>query len=125
VLSDPMKDVPAGLYFNPAAFGVPAYGTNITVPVLGNAQGGAGIMRLPRITNMDATMAKFFPIFGERRGLKIQFQAYHVFNTAEFNAVGTGMQWNASGAIIPQPSTGIFSGTLPARNLALGARFEF
>ena len=125
VLSDPMKDVPAGLYFNPAAFGVPAYGTNITVPVLGNAQGGAGIMRLPRVTNMDATMAKFFPIFGERRGLKLQFQAYNVFNTAEFNGVSTGMQWNASGAIIPQPSTGTFSGTLPSRILALGARFEF
>ncbi len=125
VLSDPMKDVPAGLYFNPNAFGVPAYGTNITVPVLGNAQGGAGIMRLPRVTNMDSTLAKFFPIFGERRGLKIQFQAYNVFNTAEFNGVNTGMQWNAAGAIIPQPSTGTYSGTLPARILALGARFEF
>ena len=82
-------------------------------------------MRLPRVTNMDATMAKFFPIFGERRGLKLQFQAYNVFNTAEFNGVSTGMQWNAAGEIINQPSTGAFSGTLPSRILALGARFEF
>jgi hypothetical protein len=125
VVGDPMKNVPAGLYFNPEAFAVPAAGTNITVPVLGNLQGGAGVMRLPRVTNMDATMAKFFPIFGERRGLRIQFQAYNVFNSAEFNGVGTGMQWNAAGALVPQPSVGVFNGTLPARILALGARFEF
>jgi hypothetical protein len=125
VVGDPMKNVPAGLYFNPAAFAVPAAGTNITTPVIGNLQGGAGVMRLPRVTNMDATIAKFFPIFGERRGLKIQFQGYNVFNHTQFNGVGTGMQWDASGNMINQPSVGVFNSVLPARILALGARFEF
>jgi hypothetical protein len=125
VVGDPMKDVPAGLYFNPNAFAVPAAGATITTPVLGNLQGGSGVMRLPRVTNMDATMAKFFPIFGERRGLRIQFQAYNVFNTAEFNGVGTGLQWDATGKLINQPSVGVFNSVLPARILALGARFEF
>ena len=125
VVGDPMKDVPDGLYFNPNVFAVPAAGSNITTPVLGNLQGGAGVMRLPSVTNMDSTLAKFFPIFGERRGLKIQFQAYNVFNTALFNAVNTGMQWDATGKLIVQPATGTFTGTLPSRVLALGARFEF
>jgi hypothetical protein len=125
VVGDPMKDVPAGLYFNPNAFAVPATGTNITTAVLGNLQGGAGVMRLPHITNLDATISKFFPIFGERRGLKLQFQGYNVFNTAEFSGVGTGMQWDATGKLINQPSVGVFNGTLPARILAIGARFEF
>jgi hypothetical protein len=125
VISDPMKDVPAGLYFNPNAFAVPAAGSTITTPVIGNLQGGAGVMRLPKVTNLDATISKFFPIFGERRGLKIQAQAYNVFNTAEFSGVGTGLQWDAKGALINQPSVGVFNGTLPARILAIGARFEF
>lgn len=59
VVGDPMKDVPAGLYFNPNAFAVPAAGTNITTPVLGNLQGGAGVMRYPNVTNLDATISKF------------------------------------------------------------------
>jgi hypothetical protein len=125
VVGDPMKDVPAGLYFNPAAFAVPATGSAPNVPSLGNLGGGAGVMRLPRVTNMDATLAKFFPIFGERRGLKIQFQAYNVTNTPQFNGVGTGMQWNAAGQQISLPAVGVFNSTLPARILALGARFEF
>jgi hypothetical protein len=125
VVGDPMKDVPAGLYFNPNAFAVPAAGTTITTPVLGNLQGGAGVMRLPNITNLDATISKFFPIFGERRGLKLQLQAYNVFNTAEFSGVGTGLQWDATGKLINQPSVGVFNATLPARILAIGARLEF
>ena len=88
-------------------------------------QGGAGGMRLPRVTNMDATIAKFFPILGERRGLKIQFQGYNVFNTAEFNGVGTGLQWAATGALVNQPSVDVFNSVLPARIMALSARFEF
>ena len=125
VVGDPMKDVPAGLYFNPNAFAVPAVGTNITTPVLGNLGGGAGVLTLPRVTNLDATMAKFFPVFGERRGVRLQFQAYNVFNHTEFSGVGTGLQWDATGKLINQPSVGVFNAVLPARILALGARFEF
>src|SRR4030095_9790657 len=94
---DPMKEVPLDKYFNPAVFAVPAVGTNITTPVLGNLGGGAGVMTLPRITNLDATMSKFIPLFGERRGLKLQAQAYNIFNTPQFNGVGTGLQWDATG----------------------------
>ena len=83
------------------------------------------MLSLPRVTNLDATMSKFIPMFGERRGLKLQFQAYNVLNHPQFNGVNTGIQWNATGAVSNLASAGVFTGTLPARILAFGARIEF
>jgi hypothetical protein len=123
VVGDPFSNVPAGLYYNPAAFAPPALGTTITTPVLGNAGGGAGIMYLPRVTNLDATMAKFIPLFGERRGLRLQAQAYNVLNHPEFNGVG-GLQFDTVGQQT-NLGAGVFGSTLPARILAFGARLEF
>jgi hypothetical protein len=31
-------------------------------------------------TNLDANMTKFIPVFGERRGVKLQVQAYNALN---------------------------------------------
>ena len=124
VIGDPMANVPAGMYFNPAAFAPPALGTTVTTPVLGNMGGGAGVISLPRITNLDATMAKFIPLFGERRGLKLQAQAYNVFNHPEFNGVGTALQFDAKG-LQNSLAAGVFNSTLPARILAFSIRFEF
>ena len=61
VVGDPTKNVPAGLYYNPAAFAPPVLGTNITTPVLGNLGGGAGVLTYPKVINLDATMSKFIP----------------------------------------------------------------
>ena len=124
VVGDPFANVPAGSYFNPAAFAPPAVGSTITTPVLGNLGGGSGVMSYPHVTNLDATMAKFIPVFGEKRGIRLQVQAYNVFNHPEFNSVGTGIQWDATGKR-NSIADGIFNGTLPARILAFGARFEF
>jgi hypothetical protein len=124
VVGDPMKNVPAGMYYIPAAFAPPVIGSTVTTPVLGNLGGGSGVMTYPRVTNLDATMAKFIPLFGERRGLRLQFQAYNVFNHPQFNSAGTGLQWDANGNQTSL-SAGVFNGTLPARILAFGARLEF
>jgi hypothetical protein len=123
VVGDPYANVPAGLFFNPAAFAPPALGTAPTVPVLGNAGGGAGILTLPRVTNVDATMAKFIPLFGERKGLRLQVQAYNLFNHPQYNGVG-GLQFDNAG-LQNSLGAGIFNSTLPARILAFGARLEF
>ena len=124
VVGDPFANVPAGYFYNPAAFAPPVLGSTVTKPVLGNLGGGSGVMSYPHVTNVDATMAKFIPLFGERRGLRIQVQAYNAFNHTEFNSAGTGLQWDANG-IQTSVSAGIFNGTLPARILAFGARLEF
>jgi hypothetical protein len=124
VVGNPMANVPAGLYYNPAAYAPPALGTTITTPVLGNLGGGSGLLSLPMITNWDATMSKFIPLFGERRGLKLQAQAYNVFNHTEYNSVGTGLTYDALGRQTSL-TAGVFNGTLPARVMAFSARFEF
>ena len=126
VVGDPKQNVPAGDFFNPAAFAPPALGTTVTTPVLGNLGGGAGVLYLPRDTNFDATMSKFIP-FGSResRGLRIQVQAYNIFNHTEFNGVNSTIQFNATGQITNGSSVGVFNSTLPARVMALSARVLF
>jgi hypothetical protein len=124
VIGNPMANVPAGLYYNPSVFAPPALGSTITTPVLGDLGGGSGVLSLPKITNLDTTISKFFPLFGERRGLRLQAQAYNVFNHPEYNAVGTGLQWSATGQQTSL-AAGVFSGTLPARVMAFSARIEF
>jgi hypothetical protein len=86
--------------------------------------GGAGVMSLPRMTNLDVTMAKFIPLIGERKGLKLQVQSYNVFNHPEFNGVGTALQYDATG-LHNSLAAGVFNSTLPARIMAFSARFEF
>src|SRR5215471_3094860 len=125
VLGDPMANVPAGSFFNPGAFAVPAPGSAIKTPVLGNLGGGAGVLSYPHVTNLDATMTKFIPVFGERRGVKLQVQAYNVLNHPQYNSVNTAIQWDANGNVNNAATAGVFNGTLPARILAFGARFEF
>jgi hypothetical protein len=124
VIGNPMANVPAGLYYNPASFAPPALGSTITTPVLGDLGGGSGVLSLPHWTNVDATMSKFIPLFGERRGLRIQAQAYNVFNHTEYNGVGTGLTWDANGNQTSL-TAGVFNSTLPARVMAFSARIEF
>ena len=125
VLGDPMANVPAGSYFNPAAFAVPAPGSSIKSPVLGNLGGGAGVLSYPHVTNLDATMTKLIPIAGERARVKLQVQAYNLLNHPQYNSVNTAITWDASGNVNNAATAGVFNGTLPARILAFQARFEF
>jgi hypothetical protein len=125
VVGNPLADVPSGYLFDPAAFTVPAPGTSIKTPVLGNLGGGAGVLSYPHVTNLDATMTKFIPLFGERRGLKLQVQAYNALNHPQFNSVNTSITWDANGVVNNLATAGVFNGTFPARILAFQARFEF
>jgi hypothetical protein len=47
-----------------------------------------------------------------------------VINHPEYNGVGTGLQWDASGNQTSL-SAGVFNSTLPARVMAFSARIEF
>jgi hypothetical protein len=128
VVGNPYANVPAGAYFNPAAFALPTLGTaSPSTPVLGNLGGGAGVLSYPHITNFDMTMSKFIPVgLGERRGFRLQVQAYNVFNHTEVNALNTSIQFSpTSGAVVNPLQAGTASGTLPNRILAFALRFDY
>ena len=127
VVGNPYANVPAGAYFNPNAFALPALGTNSpSTPILGDMGGGSGLLELPHVTNFDMTMSKFIPIFGERRGLKIMVQAYNIFNHTEYSTLNSQILFNpTSGAVTNPAQVGTPSATLPNRILAFTLRFEF
>jgi hypothetical protein len=127
VIGNPYSSVPAGSFYNPAAFALPALGTaSPATPVLGDMGGGAGVLRYPHITNFDMTLSKFIPLGSERRGFRIMIQAYNVFNHPEYNALNTQILFNpATGAVTNGAQAGTPSGTLPARILAFTLRFQF
>jgi hypothetical protein len=125
VVGNPMANVPAGDYYNPNAFAPPALGSTITTPVLGNLGGGAGVLTTPMIYNWDTTMSKFIPLFHEKVSLRLQAQAYNVFNHPEYIGVNTGIQWTAAGVLSNPNAVGNFNATLPARVMAFSARFTF
>ncbi len=120
------------VYFNPAAFALPALGTgpnnSLTGgPALGNLGGGAGVLTPPTTTNFDVNLTKSIPIFGnERHVLKIQVQAYNVFNHTEVSAVNSAIQFNpTSGQVSNSAYAGNASTAFPNRVLEFAARLVF
>ncbi len=93
--------------------------------MLGNLGGGAGVLTLPHTTNFDVTLTKVIPILGsEKRVLKLQVQAYNVFNHTEISGVNSAIQFNPANNAVSNP-TGVGYGTaaFPNRILAFTARF--
>jgi hypothetical protein len=135
IIGNPLLNMPTSgngqVYFNPAAYALPGIATGpdnsmVGPPVLGDQGGGAGVLFLPHITNFDATIAKNIPLGSERRTLKIQVQAYNLFNHTEVNGIGTGIQFDPVANTVSNPtSLGYATGTLPARVLAGTIRVVF
>jgi hypothetical protein len=101
--------------FNTAAFAIAPVGT------WGNT--GLGIFRQPTWVNFDMALDKSV-LIKERIRLRVRWQAYNVFNHAEFNAYGTSFTFNAAGAN-SSTTTGQLTSTLNPRQMALTCRVEF
>jgi len=101
--------------FNTAAFVLAPIGT------FGNT--GPGILWNPTWWNLDLALDKRIAI-REWVSIRLRFQAFNVFNHAEFNSIGTTYSFNAAGVNL-NTTTGQYTGTQPARQLALTARIEF
>ena len=84
-------DPTTSVQFNPAAFAM-AQPVNATTGNFGNTP--IGILRQPSWSNWDMTLAK--RIRAGRANVRLQFQAYNVFNQAQFTQIGT--TFNFSGA---------------------------
>src|SRR6185437_9625386 len=109
VVGNPYANIPTNgngaVYFNAAAFAQPTInykslgGTSGPYivnggPVLGDLGGGSGLLSLPRVTNFDVTLTKNIPLGSEKRVLRIQANAYNVFNHTEISGLNTGAQYS-------------------------------
>jgi TonB dependent receptor. len=94
--------------FDPSAFSdspTPPYGT-----------AGRNAFRLPGRTNMDLSLAKNTPLYSDRLSLRLNVDAFNIFNHTQFRSVST----NASSSIFGQ----VTSAYAP-RVLQLGAHIIF
>jgi hypothetical protein len=106
--------------FNASCFQMPAVGT------FGNA--GLGYLTGPGYWNWDMALAKKIPVgLGERRQLQFRGEAYNTFNHTEYNALTSSIRFNSKTGAITNLTSGLgnFTGTRPARILALSLRFQF
>src|SRR5579885_3463621 len=106
--------------FNAGCFQMPAVGT------FGNA--GLGYLTGPGYLNWDMALAKKVPIgLGERRQLQLRGEAYNAFNHTEYNALSSSIRFNSRTGAITNLTSGLgnYTGTRPARIVALSLRFQF
>ncbi len=135
VVGDPTTGMGANgngtVYFNAAAYAMPALPTGpnnsiVGPPAIGNVSGGSGSLSNPHVTNFDVTLTKNFALGSEKRVLKIQAQAYNVFNHTEISSIGSGIQLSPTTNLVSNPATlGYITGATNARVLAFSARVTF
>jgi hypothetical protein len=116
VIGNPYNNVPAGLYFNPAAFAVPA------VHSFGSA--GFNILYGPGISNWDLSLSRKFR-FTESRVFSIRGEAFNAFNHTQFSNVYATANFNPTTGAQIDPTFGMPSAARSARNIQLSARFMF
>jgi hypothetical protein len=149
VVGDPYANIGTNgngqVYFNGAAFATPsinytslcAPATNCNfvlngAPALGNLGGGSGILSAPHVTNFDMTLTKNIPLGSEKRILRIQAQAYNVFNHTEIgktdgtSAINAGGQYSfTTNQLTNGANLGFLNSAVNARILAFTARVQF
>lgn len=80
LIGDPMANVPAGLYFNPAAFARPV-ATTADPTLFGNS--GRNILIGPDFQSVDMSLFKNFRLT-ERTKLQFRWEAFNIFNRPNF-----------------------------------------
>ena len=93
----------------------------LRVLALGNTP--ATFARGPGLNNTDLTLFKNFK-FKDKINLRFQAEAYNVFNHTQFSGVGTGAQWDQSGAQVTS-NFGKVTSALDPRIMQLALRLSF
>ncbi len=96
-----------------------------TVGNFGNAP--LGLLRNPSWSNWDITLARRFPVpaMGRKAGVRLQFQAYNVFNQVEWTTMNTTLQFTTGNGVLNSTQTGQYTAVNPARQFGFTARFDF
>ena len=80
---------------------------NITMPLQGTP-GNAGRVnfRNPGVNNWDMNLSKTFPLGSEKRNLLFRWEAYNVFNHAQFSSINSTATFNTANGALTSPLTG-------------------
>ena len=118
------------VHFNVAAFAMAQ--PNGSVGNFGNTP--VGILRQPTWHEWDLTIARRFPVnlMGRKNsGVKLQFQAFNVFNEVQFTNMGStfqftnGVNTNANTGKYVATGDGLAAGTIAPRTMGLTVRFDW
>jgi hypothetical protein len=88
-------------------------------PVTGLQSGTRDNLRGPHFSNLDVSVAKNFPLFGERYKVQFRAEAYNAFNHPNFGIPDTGITSGRFGVI-----SGL-AGVEPSRVMQFALRFDF
>jgi hypothetical protein len=136
LLSDPLKDVPAGRYFNPFAFGDPSRVSSID-PNDPNLYGTAGrsLLRGPRYHPVNVSLIRNFRItkLGENVRGQFRVEVFNALNQPNFDVPDFTIETPIFNDAVPKeerlrvaPNTAALTRILiPMRELQLGLRITF
>jgi hypothetical protein len=124
---DPANPDPlTATYFNLGAFAM-ATPISSTVGNFGNAP--LGLLRNPSYSTWDMTLARRIPIkLGRNGGVRLQLQAYNIFNQLRFTSISTGMTFTgANNATLNSTTVGRVNqnSVISPRQLGLTIRLDF
>ncbi len=118
--------------FNTEAFMPPARcsWTDKNMACFGNAGGNNFMFQPTTMNNWDLTLAKFFPIRGERRGLTFRAEMYNFPNHTQWSGVNLSPTFDLSSYLrgqIVQTNVqyGRYTSARNPRQMAMSLRFEF
>jgi hypothetical protein len=117
-------------HFNIAAFAM----ASPLSPTVGNfGDMPLGLLRHPSWSNWDVTLARRIPInMGRGAGVRLQFQAYNIFNQTQFTNMDTNFVFTgANNSVLNSANTGKYTapggslGVTPPRQLGITVRLDF
>jgi len=119
-------DLLTAVYFNTSAF---AFSAPISSTVGNFGDAPLGLIRNPSYSTWDMTLARRIPVrLGRNGGVRVQFQAYNVFNEVRFTGISTGMTFTGAGnATLNSTTVGrVTQNTIiNPRQLGLTVRLDF
>jgi hypothetical protein len=122
---DPANPDPlTAVYFNTGAFAMAAP----ISPTVGNfGDAPLGLLRNPSISSWDMTLARRIPVkIGRNGGVRVQLQAYNIFNEVRFTTMSASMQFTgANNATLNSTTVGRLSNVINPRQLGLTVRLDF
>ncbi|HEX4947117.1 MAG TPA: TonB-dependent receptor [Blastocatellia bacterium] len=133
LIGDPRKDIPAGRYFNPFAFGDPSRTTSIDAKdpnLYGTA--GRGLLRGPNYQSVNLSLIRNFRLRETVRA-QFRFEAFNVLNRPNFDLPDFTLETPIFNDALPKderlrqaPASAALSRiVIPMRELQLGLRITF